>query len=188
MIVTHMMAATVNGKIALTAGEGDETRAREGGFDSQKDRELLLGAIRESQAVVLGAGTALAPGGIIDLGVSPQPTWYALSRKGSNPSLPSPGMWLIPPAHLSDDEMPIYVLKHLSSLGLSKILLLGGAQISRLFYRARCVHRLKLTLAPVLYPEGALSFFSEGNLPLQTLQLLNLTRDGDHVFLEYGIL
>ena len=173
VIITNVMAGSLDGAIASHPNESDDER-KAMGFINDSDHEHVRKLLVECDAVVVGAHSVNVSGGVMevtnDKGVCP--TWIMCTRTGFVSDAPiwnSPRTkkWLV-----SDKELPeekskgaerllVYDsgegndLVHLirsacAERGLKRVLVFGGGYINAEFYEAGAIDEFIITICPVV--------------------------------------
>ena len=201
------MAVSLDGKIASHPDESDAAR-HQSGFVNADDREFVQQQINESDAVILGANTMRASGGIWEqLGRNGKmPVWVVIARHELDGKMKfwqqnSAPRWVVSPqaaimhnpqvqnfAYGADHPAEFVVRKLKELPDIKRVLLFGGGQINQLFYERHLVNELKMTLCPVIVGSSAAPMFV--NPPLSGgVRLLPISSHvkSSHVFLHYTV-
>ena len=178
MVVVGQIGQTMDGRIATVTGQSKYVNGPAGLTHLHQLRALV-------DAVLIGVGTAVAdnpqltvrlvngnsPARVIldptarlapdshvwcDDGV--QKIWVVADGVVASPP---PQVELLSLPAIDDAINPIHLLQRLSSRGLKRILIEGGAETVSRFIRANCLDRLHLIVAPIIMGSGRPSF----NLP-----------------------
>lgn len=82
-----------------------------------------------------------------------------------------------------------FVINALKSAGCNRVLLFGGGFINQLFYTAKAVHELILTLCPVLVAqENAVPLVNPGLPDIQKFVLKSVDSRGNLIFIHYTVI
>lgn len=209
MIITNVMAVSLDGRIASQPGETDVAR-RALGFTNDDDRAHLLELIQEADAVIVGRASLEASGGAFELPNSKgvQPIWVVMTNGGFAPDsrflkqekLPR---WLVSRAPLpalptqpslrnltyGDASAAATAVRALAAAGAERVLLFGGAEVNRLFYNEGLVDELILTLCPLILAQGHAVPLVAPGLPRPIhLSLVTSHPKSNLVFLKYKVL
>lgn len=208
MIVTNVMAASIDGYIASEHLEPDERR-HESGFTSEADREFVREQIKNADAIITGADSMRASSGAWEQkGRNGQyPHWMVYTNQGLGKDL---DFWkqshiprtLVSPKPLGamvdlevksliygSDRPGAAALDYFSDLKIERILLFGGGFINKIFYNENLVDELKITLCPTIIGLGdaprlvAPTLKQPVNMYLLSSQVVD-----NFVFLHYRIL
>lgn len=202
------MAVSLDGRIASHPGETDKTR-RDLGFTNDDDRAHLLDLIQDADAIIVGRASLEASGGAFDRPNrrGAQPIWVVMTNGGfaadsrflKQDKLPR---WLVSRAPLS--ELPVQptlrnltygngsatevVVRTLAEAGVERVLLFGGAEINRLFYKDELVDELIVTVCPLILARPDAVPVVQPDLPNPVhLTLLASHAKGNLVFLMYKV-
>ncbi len=170
MRLTNVMAMSLDGAIASSARETDSERGLVG-ITSPADQAHLHRLISDADAIIVGARSVIASGGILNVkrADGSYPYWAVLSRAGVAEDETFLGQTDIPRCLVlgptasppearvnltvlssTEGESAHTTLQHLSSLGCKNVLLFGGSEINKIFYDLGLVDRLILTISPVI--------------------------------------
>lgn len=141
MNVTLLMVSSANGKITR-GSEHDVTQ-----WTSVEDQQLFVNERRKHDVIVMGSHTYENNISRIDLNI--QVPRYILT---ANPEAFIRNR--IPDLLEFSAETPENLLKQLHTKGYTKILLVGGAEITSSFLKAGLVDELHLTIEPTLFGSG----------------------------------
>ena len=201
------MAISLDGFIASKPGESDATR-RELGFTNDADRQHLREMVRNSDAVIAGAESVRAARRLFadqnDRGRLP--TWLIPTNRGldanlplweqhqvrkilvsANSDLPAPPHGEI--LHVDEEGLVSTIRNYLIDHDLHRVLLLGGAQINRMFYLEKLVNRVVITVCPIILGSKGGIPLVQPDLPLPThLKLITSHSIGNLVFLTYSVI
>ena len=203
MRIINVMAASIDGCIALTHGEPDRQRLAYG-FTNTADRQLLEQELYQCDAVIIGAGSVRSADG---LRVTKNyrgryPLWAVLTRSGNVGDKfwqqHDIERWLIAPAPLTerkgvryhyydDSQDPArFVYKQLQEHGIKTALLFGGGEINCLFYQQQLVDELSLTVCPFIFAGTTSPRLVSPNLAHPVaLHLQSCKQVDQHLFLRY---
>jgi riboflavin biosynthesis pyrimidine reductase len=205
MKLTNLMLMSLDGEIATHPHESSQERIQ-AGFSSREDQELLRHEVSQSEAVIIGAQSVRVEGGILDLknqkGV--YPTWCIFTNKGLNPTLRFWKQDYIPrilisektiessdesveSLHYGEAQAGAFLMRILKKRGFERVLLLGGGELNRIFYREGLVDELKLTVAPQVIGKGAARFVETPLERSVQLELLSCEKKVSHLFLHYKV-
>lgn len=203
MRFVNVMSASLDGKIAVNAEQGDAER-RAFGFTNDDDQAHLLNRLREADAVVIGANSMRASGSAIQEKNSKgtYPHWYVLSNSGLPANLPFLQQDLIPRTLVSKGSLPVHSGVHRLSYGSANaasflqahfeqqkyqtVVLLGGGILNGLFYSAGLVDELWLTVVPFLVGKSDAPALVHLPAALSNKWHLKTVRQaGDYLFLHY---
>lgn len=202
--VVNVMATTLDGLVASHGREADAERMALG-FHSAVDQRHLRQQINSAQAIVIGARTLRAAGGVLPArsGVD----LYVVGRRmpGRHSAFwreADRRRWLVGPLaqglkvhdagvrllRTGQRPWPVVLRRHLLARGLTRVLLLGGATINREAYQYGLVDELMLTLFPlILAPLKGVPLVAPRLPHPASLQLTALRRRGSLVFLNYKV-
>lgn len=210
MEIVNVMAASLDGHIALYPRESDEQRS-EYGFSILADKEFVREQIQTADAIITGADSMRASSGTWQEMRSGGgfPRWIVLTTRGLDPSLlfwkqtQIPRVLVSPHAIASNkiydpnvenwvpdqpDKIAEYTARRLMELGCKRVLLFGGGQINKLFYQAGLVNELNLTLCPFFLARSDSPPLIESGLEqLVKFELLSSHSVQSHVFLKYRV-
>jgi riboflavin biosynthesis pyrimidine reductase len=201
------MAVSLDGKIATAPLENDAGRMAVG-FGCQADHEFVRLQIETADAIITGANSIRASGGVWDQRRrdGAYPLWVVMSRSGLlDEALHFWEQEAIPRVIVSREPVlkqapnveylsfaahrpAKFLVDTLKARGCENVLLFGGGQINQIFYEEDLVDDLKLTLSPVIVGRSDAPEFvcptlsSPKQLTLRSSQL----RD-NHLFLHYSI-
>ncbi len=202
------MATSLDGAIASNSDETDSER-KQAGITCEDDQNHLCNLISNADAIIVGARSIAASGGILDIKRrdGTYPYWIILSRsgvseystfleqshiprcvvlgRGASPPKARPGLTMLSSENLSTEDT---VIRHLQSLNVSNVLLFGGGDVNRIFYNAGLVDSLILTVSPTIL--GQLSSVPLVTPPLAkpiNLRLIASQPHGNLVFLSYDV-
>jgi 5-amino-6-(5-phosphoribosylamino)uracil reductase len=209
VIVTNVMAVSLDGKIGKHPFESDADRSAYG-FSNLDDKEWVRSQLVLADVVITGANSMRASGASWevqnDRGVNP--AWIVWTRSGLDDALP---FWrqmnirriLVSPAPIQQEACAAYgvenwvikntnepksVLDRLEKEGLTRVLLFGGGSINKIFYENRLVDFAKITLCPLIVGGVTPSPFIDVGLPSHVnLDLISSFTKGSLVFLTYKI-
>ncbi|KPQ01001.1 MAG: Pyrimidine reductase, riboflavin biosynthesis [Bacteroidetes bacterium HLUCCA01] len=215
MRIINIMAASVDGYVAVHPDQTDAERHMQG-FSNETDWQNLLRHIRSADAVILGASTLKAGGGVIEQAREDgtYPIWVALTNKGIPPDhifwkQSYAERWLVSSGELEfpDDSRAervrnivyneqanvhapvLATVNALRDAGCRRVLLLGGGGINRMFYDAGVVDELILTVCPVLVARpDAVPLVQTGLTDLVHFRLHHVCSDKDLVFIHYKVI
>jgi riboflavin biosynthesis pyrimidine reductase len=202
--ITCVAAMSLDGYIARFPGESDAAR-RATGFGAEADRNLVESWMHEADAIVVGAGSIRAAGGVWDIGSGKQPHWYILTRSGFASDDP---LWqqshitksFVSPRTLQNsqglevlvygDQSPAKFLHHQFAIRHHRIVLLfGGPDVNADFFAAGLVHQLNISICPLIVGSSAGVPLLGKDLPSNTQLTLHTSNcQGNLVFLTYSIL
>jgi riboflavin biosynthesis pyrimidine reductase len=209
MLITNVMAVSVDGRIASHANESDAERLALG-FTNGDDFNHLLGLLKTTDAVIVGSSSLKASGRafscINDRGV--YPIWATLTSRGLPPDQPfyqqaELTRWLVSPQPLqlphhkgvlrnivSGDLSPAQAtVAALSAAGVERVLLFGGASVNREFYAADLVDRLIITICPLVLARSDAVPLIQPDLPSPVyLRLASSQVMGNLVILSYDLM
>lgn len=205
--ITNVMAASLDGYVALHDKQSDAERHAQG-FSNHEDWDHLLGLIATADAIILGSQTLQAGGGVIDQPRSDghYPVWITLTNRG----IPADHVFwsqdFAPRVLISEEplKMPPHaaqvvnasgqdtlseVIRYLNAHDLRRVLLFGGGYINKLFYDARLVDELILTVCPILVARsGAVPLIKPTpDGPLTHFRLISAQPHGNLVILHYEV-
>ena len=206
MKIINVMAASLDGCIATEKQEADQQRLAQG-FTSEEDREFVRQQIHGCDAIVTGADSMRASRKAWnEVGRKGEfPHWFVLSNRGLDEDLE---FWqqekiprylvskeqLKPPAARNGAQNLVYgagsasecIVSELRKMRAEVVLLFGGGQVNREFYKNKFVDELKITFCPLIVGrEGAPQFVSPGLPDLVYFNLVSSKVSGNHVFLHY---
>lgn len=202
-----MMAASVDGRIAVSPSEATAARCASG-FLSPADQEHVQSVVAQSNAVIIGANTARASPRLLKQKNyrNSYPVWIILTNKGLEKDSPfwqhrSIERWIVSPAPVEqhshagvcyfsyrDQDPAMFVANLLQQHNMAKILLFGGGEINRLFYRRQLVDELIITVCPLIVAQDRAPLLVAP--PLDTpikLELISTRTVEDHVFIHYKV-
>lgn len=208
MKITNVMAVSLDGKIGLHHDESDADR-RAYGFTNEEDRANVAMLLEDADAVVTG-GQSLRAGGVWNIrnkkgkavawvvatqaGIAEShdfwkerqiPRWLVTSRRNF-PFDPKTGVQIF---EYGDANVAASIYRLLEKEGFEKVLLFGGGEINRLFYREDLVDELVVTICPIILGSaGAAQFVNAGLSNPRNLQLLTVRNAGDYLFAKYRVL
>lgn len=175
MMVVGQLGQTMDGRIATVSGQSRYINGHAGLVHLHQLRALV-------DAVVVGVGTVLAddPQLNVRLIEGKHPARVVIDPKGRLDSnariwsddgakrlwIVSNGLHLEPPKGVKIISLPIVdghmepamILKSLSSEGLNRVLIEGGAETISRFLQANCLDRLHIIVAPIVMGSGRPSF------------------------------
>ena len=216
MRLINVMAASVDGCIALTAAERYQQRLAYG-FTNQADRQLMRRELHRSDAVIIGAQSVRSDDGLLVVKNyrGEFPLWVVLTRSGDvgakfwqqqnikrwlvapdalNPpppnaiALPSPLPANVSCHYYKNQDPAQFTYQLLKAHGIKTALLFGGSEINRLFYRQQLVDELSLTVCPFIFAGTDSPRLVKPNLPQPVpLQLQSCQQVDQHLFLRYDI-
>lgn len=202
------MAASVDGKVAAYPGELDDAR-RIYGFGGADDHAHMLAILKTADAVVVGRKSVVASGGAFavtnERGAGVR--WCVVTNQGMPAGHPfwtqhAVPRWLLSRAPLSgldpaygvenkiygDNSPADAALTALQAAGAQTVVLFGGGELNREFYRRGLVDELILTICPVLYAQVAAVPLVAPELPKPLgMSLVTTQAKGDLVFLRYRL-
>ena len=170
-LTVAVMVSSVDGRATIAGRVGELT--------GEADQRVLLGAREAAAAVIVGASTVAAEGydRLLDdeararrqaHGMTSEPELVSVSRSGP------------PPAALMADLRE----RHPDALLVCE----GGPHLLGLMVSERLIDQLVLGIAPLLVGDDSQKRLLELEQPLGIeLELLDLARSGDHLFLRYGV-
>lgn len=205
-VIINVMAASVDGFVAVHSGQSDHER-RQQGFTASEDREHLDELIRSADAIILGSQTMIAAGGALDVQKpdGTYPTWITFTNRGipegntfwEQHHIPR---WLVSKHVLdfNDGMISNYVygqmnpvefcLKLLRDHHFERVLLFGGGEINRLFYEANAVDELILTVCPVLVASSVgVPLVNPGLSQIHNLELISARQHRNLLFTHYHV-
>ena len=209
MFITNMMAVSLDGCIAYSADEMDETR-RYSGFSSAYDQQLLREAVEASDAIIIGANSVRASKRLLanknDKGV--YPLWVVMTVRGIEAEhcfwqQEEIERWLVSPAPVTqhgtinlknycyqkNSPPASFVVSHLQQRNIKRVLLFGGSEINLLFYRHNFIDELHLTISPFILANKDAPSLLAPSLPTPVkLRLLSCLPVDNHIFLRYQVL
>ncbi|MCB9228068.1 MAG: dihydrofolate reductase family protein [Deltaproteobacteria bacterium] len=208
MILSNVMASSLDGLIAAYQGENEQDREAYG-FGSEEDRAWVRSHLSAADAVIVGAETMRAAGKIWAVKNTQKqfPEWLILTRNGLDATLPfwtqhSVRRTLVSPEPIHHSSWPDQTVRNLIYSGhpasflynyckqqkYQNVVLFGGGVTNRLFYEQGLVSQLHLTLAPVIIArhEGLRLVTPELPTPAR-LRLTYSSSVNNHVFLSYQI-
>lgn len=204
------MAISLDGRIARHADEADAVRA-ETGFGHPDDQVHLRQLIANANAVIVGARTLKAAGGILGVtgnSLMPQPHWYIASRSASALEIATqkpPGVTctVVTPESVqmllrhddlsfvrcqADASWPLTVVSDIKARNLQSVLVLGGASVNRDFYQADLVDELIITVLPIILGhKGAIPLVQPQLACPVSVELTSSQHAGNLVFLTYRV-
>lgn len=209
MIVSNIMAVSLDGKISSHKNESEKDREKYG-FVVESDKKWVISHLKNTDAVILGADSMRAAGKIwaIKNHQNQYPIWVVLTRKGLDPHLEFWHQSMVPRILASPDPLksssdlsgkvdhlitgannaPQYILEHLMAKNCKRVILFGGGEVNQQFYQAGLVNELHLTLAPVIVGNQFGSFFINPGLSHPVgLTLKSSLVEENHVFLSYHV-
>ena len=175
MMVVGQLGQTMDGRIATVTGQSRYINGHSGLVHLHQLRALV-------DAVVVGVGTVLAddPQLNVRLIEGKHPARVVIDPKGRlDPKariwsddgvkrlwIVSNGLNVEPPKGVKVIQLPIIdghmepamILKSLSSEGLNRVLIEGGAETISRFLQANCLDRLHIIVAPIVMGSGRASF------------------------------
>ena len=203
MHIINVMAASIDGCISLTHDEPDQQR-RSYGFTNIADRQLLQQELYKCDAVIIGARSVRSANGLRTTKNhrDKYPLWTVLTRSGDVGQhfwqQDDIERWLVAPAPLAEKKGVHYhyydnnqdparfVYGQLQTQGFENVLLFGGGEVNRLFYRQQLVDELAITICPFIFAGANSSRFVAASLPQPVaLQLLSCQQVDQHLFLRY---
>ena len=170
-LTVALMVSSVDGRATIAGRVGELT--------GEADQRVLLGAREAAAAVIVGASTVAAEGydRLLDdeararrqaHGMTSEPELVSVSRSGP------------PPAALMADLRE----RHPDALLVCE----GGPRLLGAMISERLIDQLILGIAPLLVGDDSQKRLLELEQPLGVeLELLDLARSDDHLFLRYGI-
>lgn len=209
MIISNVMAVSLDGRISSHKGENESDREKYG-FVVESDKKWVTGHLEKADAVIIGADSMRAANKIwaVKNQHGRYPIWVVLTRKGLEPDLE---FWdqkdvpriLVSPEPLESsantstgvehlvseaNNAPGFVTDLLRSRNCQRVILFGGGRINQQFYQAGLVSELHLTLAPVIIGHTLGSFFVNPDLSHPVLLSLTSSQvEENHVFLSYHV-
>lgn len=207
MRIVNVMDVSLDGKIAVQHLQNDAGR-RAHGFGGDADRALVLREIAHADAIITGANSVRAAGGVWDaLGKDHKyPAWFILTNEGLSPDLLFWKQSHIPRYLVSStpavngqlggvknlcygDQPPAtYLFEQLKRLKAERVLIFGGGFVNQIFYEAGLVDELKITISPVIVGRKDAPQFVVPELSRPTqLKLLSSQTVDNHLFLHYSI-
>ncbi len=208
MQIINVMAASLDGKIALHDDESDAAR-RAYGFTNKDDQDFVRSMLESADAVVTGAKSLRASGAAWQVRnhKGQLPAWVVLTTRGISSSLRfwdqvDTERWLVSPQPLDMSNSQgvknlcygaadpvIFTADALRAAGFSTVLLFGGGEINRMFYQAGLVDELRLTICPIILARNGASNLVEPQLDTPVkFQLESSHVAGSLVFLKYTVL
>lgn len=212
VIITNVMAASIDGRIATEGLEADEDR-QAFGFSIKEDQEFVRDQIRSADVIITGANSMRASRKAWDQTGRDEkfPLWIVLSEKGLEPELEfwrqtHIPRWIVsrtpnkggqPPEAGNNVEFFYYennhpanfIIERIKARNPQSVLVFGGGKINKLFYEANLVNELKITICPFIIAKEHAPMFVDPDLNrLVNLSLISSHTAGDHVFLHYRIL
>jgi 5-amino-6-(5-phosphoribosylamino)uracil reductase len=206
--IINVMAISLDGRIAAHPEEKDQERRRYG-LTNEDDRSHVESLIAGADAVVVGAGSLRASGGRVwETGAGRQPLWVVLTRTGLATDLPFWSQSAAPRWLVSENELegaprdagvrlitygsrsPAQVVRReLEAIGARRVLLFGGGEVNRHFYKERLVDQVILTVSPVILArESAVPLVAPPLPEPVRLELISSHSKGNLVFLTYNVL
>lgn len=213
--IINVMACSVDGKIAFHSHESSaERRAHK--FVCEEDFQRMQSTVASCDAVFVGARTLESEMGAFRVAHLrynlSEPLWIVFSRSG-NISLNHPfwqqanipkSIFFVssfdysenPMLTIQENELNIVtylgnisgLISKLSTMGLTKFVLLGGGELNAAFWEQNLVTELKLTISPfVVGKKDSPSLISSSFLLQKKLQCQNVSSSGDFVFIDYKI-
>jgi len=208
LLVTNVMASSIDGRIASSDLEPDEHRHAIG-FTGEADREFVRQQIENSDAIITGAQSMRASKGAWEQKGrnNRYPHWVVFTNQGLDENLDFWQQNHIPRTLVStkplraipnsDVNNLVYgsskpgsaVLEYLHSQGLERVLLFGGGFINNIFYNEKLVDELKITLCPIIIGQSDAPQFMVPSLEQPVnMYLLSSQVIDNFVFLNYRIL
>jgi len=210
--IINVNAVSIDGYISLKKYETDAERITYG-LSSRADQEHLKLLLMNSSAVITGATSLISAGKTwgIQNNQGDLVEWYVFTNKGLPEDLPfwsepTPRTLVTSKAHGISSQQQDFAFRHgvsvffyendparelfahLNSKKLEQVLLFGGGQINQLFFAAKLVYGVELTVCPVILGSSEASQYVSPHLPDPTkLKLVTSQTSGDHVFLSYRI-
>lgn len=210
--IVNVNAVSLDGYISLKRYETDSERITYG-LSSLADQQHLKQLLMGSSAVITGSTSLVSAGRTwgIQNTRGDLVEWYVFTNKGLPESLPfwseaGPRTLVTSRFHGISSEQEDFALQHgvsvfyyendparelyahLKSKKLDQVLLFGGGQINQLFFAAKLVFGVELTICPVILGSTEASKYVVADLPSPTkLKLITSQAKGDHVFLSYRI-
>ena len=205
MKVINLMLMSLDGEIASRSDETNDERLQQG-VSNPYDQNLVKEEIKQSEAVIIGAASVRA-----DAHLGPfknfrgdYPTWFIYTTRGFDPSLAFWQQSANPRVLVSAGLLPRssdkvgslcygthppgqFLLDHLRSKGVERVLLLGGGKVNQIFYGENLVDELKLTIAPRFLGRGQTRVV---NAPLPTpvqLELISSLVKDSFIYSHYRI-
>lgn len=206
MIITNVMAASLDGATASFAGESDADR-RASQFVSDDDYAHLLALIKDADAIIVGRET-VAASGLIDTKRSDgtYPDWYIYTNNGFPPdhnifNSPVPKTFvsraILPAFHYQNGAGQFFygenppgraLVEKLEKSGKKTVLLLGGGTLNQVFYKEGLVDELYLTVCPLIVGSERPAKLVQSPLPAPVRLTLKSSKVmGNLVFLKYKI-
>ncbi len=207
MIVTNIMASSIDGFIASEQLEPDERRQATG-FTSEEDHEFVRKQIKGADAIITGAQSMRASRGAWEQkGRNDKyPHWVVYTNSGLDDGLAFWDQKHIPRTLASSrpveilqgsgvqnltygEQLPgISVIEHLKTQGFEKVLLFGGGDINKIFYNENLVDELKITFCPVIIGRSDAPRFICPPLEVPVkVRLLSSQVVDNFVFLHYRV-
>lgn len=192
------MVTTIDGKI-LTGGRNESVRD----LGSKVDHKLMKRIEREADAVLVGAGTLRATSGLWNPETSKR---IVVTRSGrlpfdgnflrhGEPIVATSGSASVDPhgaklLRAGGTEVDFELLfSRLRSLGVQKLLVLGGSELNAQLLRADLVDELFITIAPKVKLGRDVPTYADGEaLPRQCIQRYSVVEQhliGDEIFVRY---
>ena len=202
--IINVMAASIDGRIALTAIEGDEQR-EDAGLSSEADRRHLREQVSGADGVLVGASSIRANGECLDWTTESgqHPVWIVFAKSEIPADLAFWQQTNIPRIIIAPQPIPLHgagcrlVVTHqpaeaavnlCSELDLKRVLLFGGGIVNSWFYEAGLVDELMLTVAPVLVGNEQAPFLLQPRLSKKIdLKLVSCESRKLFLFLRYAI-
>ncbi|MDO8515095.1 MAG: dihydrofolate reductase family protein [bacterium] len=143
MNIIMVMVMSVDGRI--TKGRDTEIYS----WTSEEDKIFFSTIMKENNLVIMGSKTYAS----IKKNIKPSAAKLRviMTREPKKYSLEA-----VPGKIEFSDEPPEQLMQKLQDRGYDKLLLLGGAEINRLFLKANLVNELILTLEPRIFGTGKL--------------------------------
>jgi diaminohydroxyphosphoribosylaminopyrimidine deaminase / 5-amino-6-(5-phosphoribosylamino)uracil reductase len=178
MVVIGQIGQTIDGRIATVSGQSKYVNGPSGLTHLHQLRALVDG-------IIVGVGTVIAdnPQLTVRLVYGKNPARIVIDPSGRLSQehliwqddgvlkiwIVAEGTTVAPPTQVKLIKLPAIdgvieptrILKHLSTFGLRRILIEGGAKTVSQFMLAKCLDRMHVIVAPILMGSGRLSF----NLP-----------------------
>lgn len=201
------MATSVDGRIAVSPLETTVARY-DSGFLSPADLKHVHDVVAHNDAVIIGANTARASPHLLKQKNyrNVYPVWIVLTVKGvegNSPFWQHQGIerWIVSPAPVTqyshtgvrymtyrEHDPAVFVTELLQQHKMSKILLFGGGEINRLFYRSQLVDELIVTVCPIIVAQDRAPLLVPPPLdaPIR-LELVSTRTVKNHVFIHYKV-
>lgn len=199
-----MHAISLDGSIASTGFEDDETRASFN-LTSHEDQSRVEGLLKHADVVVTGANSLASAGRFWEvINNKGQYVSYAVfSNKGLSASLPFWSQSNIEKVFVSKvpldlpsnnvenwnygrEHPAVYLVKKLQERGDQRVVLFGGAQINGMFFDKNLVSHLEYTICPVIVAgEKKVNLIAPLFEGVKQAKLIHSKIVKDQVFLSY---